>query len=69
MEEELLKSKINREVREAVADLLSQEGLQEVTDGRGVYVPFSRELRDALERFFRGQRAGDPILAGRAITV
>jgi len=69
MEEDLLKSKIGREIREALIELLSREDLNQVTDGRGVYFPFSRELRDALQRFFRGQVAGKPILGGRAITV
>jgi len=69
MEEDLIKSKISKEVRDAILELLSRDDLREVTDGRGVYVPFSRELRDALQRFFHGEVAGKPIFGGRAITV
>jgi hypothetical protein len=69
MEEDILKSKITKEVRDAILELLSREELSEVTDGRGVYVPFSRELRDALKRFFSGEVAGEPILGGRPITI
>ena len=55
MLEDLLKTKISREVASTVAGLLSNEDLQEITDGRGVYIPFSRPLRDAITQYFHEQ--------------